>query len=178
MGTTSSSSADDSCIEDYKFLSRLGYGGFGDVFKCVDKRTKKIVALKVSNRPWGLVREASMLKKLMDHKLDQCNIVKFYNSFGTDRCLVFEPLDISLKGHLAETKVVMQLQDIRTVIEQMAEALDALKKIGVIHSDVNTNNIMLMDRVRPFRVKLIDFGMAISTCSAEQSHIDHGYSNR
>lgn len=68
--------------------------------------------------------QASILKKLMDHKLDQCNIIKFYSSFGKDRCLVFEPLDISLKGYLAETKVVMQLQDIHTVIQQVCRQLE------------------------------------------------------
>lgn len=72
----------------------------------------------------------------------------------------------------------MQFSYVTVYYLQMAEALDALKKIGVIHTDVSTNNIMLADRVRPFRVKLIDFGMAISRCSSEQSYIDHGYSNR
>ena len=88
--------------------------------------------------------QASMLKKLMDHKLDQCNIVKFYNSFGKDRCLVFEPLDISLKGHLAETKVVMQLQDIRTVIEQVRHQLDnSLKNPTVVNTPLQLSFLLI-----------------------------------
>lgn len=58
---------------------------------------------------------------------------------------------------------------------QLAVAFDALKQIGVIHADVKTENIMLVDRVRqPFRVKLIDFDMAIFRCEAKQSKFDHG----
>ncbi|XP_042259730.1 homeodomain-interacting protein kinase 1-like isoform X2 [Thunnus maccoyii] len=68
----------------------------------------------------------------------------------------------------------MRLQDVRTIIQQMAVAFDALKSIGVIHTDVRTNNIMLVDRVRPFRVKLIGFDMAIPSHKAEKSRVDHG----
>lgn len=54
----------------------------------------------------------------------------------------------------------------------MATALDALKKIGVIHCDVRPENIMLVDHVRqPFRVKLIDFGLAIFSSKAKQGRI-------
>ena len=42
----------------------------------------------------------------------------------------------------------------------MATALNALSVIKVIHADIKLNNIMLVNRLRPFRVKLIDFGLA------------------
>jgi len=44
----------------------------------------------------------------------------------------------------------------------MAVAFAALKRVGVIHTDVKIDNIMMVDHARqPFRVKLIDFGLAI-----------------
>lgn len=47
---------------------------------------------------------------------------------------------------------------------QVATALDALKSIGVTHSDLKLDNIMLVDHLRqPLRVKLIDFGLAMRT---------------
>ncbi|XP_067437920.1 homeodomain-interacting protein kinase 2-like [Thunnus thynnus] len=91
--------------------------------------------------------------------------------WGTD---VFENLDITLEGFLSEIKTAMRLQDVRTIIQQMAVAFDALKSIGVIHTDVRTNNILLVDRVRPFRVKPIGFDMAIPSHKAKKSTVDHG----
>lgn len=52
---------------------------------------------------------------------------------------------------------------------QMATALQALKSVEVIHSDIKLDNIMLVDRkLKPLRVKLIDFGLAFPTCRARQ----------
>lgn len=55
---------------------------------------------------------------------------------------------------------------------QLATAFDALKRIGVIHADVKPENIMMVDHLRqPFRVKLIDFGLAIFRSQAKQGRI-------
>jgi len=51
----------------------------------------------------------------------------------------------------------------------MAIAFSALKTIGVIHADLKTNNIMVVDRyTKPLQVKLIDFGLAFH--SGQMSH--------
>ncbi|KAM8745400.1 homeodomain-interacting protein kinase 2-like isoform 2-T6 [Acanthopagrus schlegelii] len=63
----------------------------------------------------------------------------------------------------------MLLSDIRTIIQQMATAFVALKGIGVIHTDVKLDNIMMVNHhQRPFEVKLIDFGLAIPTSQAKK----------
>ncbi|XP_067437832.1 homeodomain-interacting protein kinase 3-like isoform X2 [Thunnus thynnus] len=172
METPSSSNYSATHFKKYKILKIVGEGSFGHVFKCVHRETEEIVAIK--EKWWALDNEACTLKILMEKKLDKCNIVKFYDGFSGDRCLVFEHLDITLGGFLAETKTAMRLQDVRRIIQQMAVAFDALKNIGLIHTDVHINNIMLVDRVRPVRVKLIGFDMAIPSHKAKRSMIDHG----
>lgn len=45
---------------------------------------------------------------------------------------------------------------------QLFVALDMLSNLGILHSDIKPNNIMLVNRwEQPLRVKLIDFGLAI-----------------
>ncbi|KAM7411526.1 hypothetical protein PAMA_021489 [Pampus argenteus] len=69
-----------------------------------------------------------------------------------------------LKLETKETVAVKFLKEIKGNNREMARALNALKGIGVIHTDLKLDNIMLMDCKRqPFRVKLIDFGLALET---------------
>ncbi|XP_030267322.1 dual specificity protein kinase YAK1-like isoform X4 [Sparus aurata] len=57
-------------------------------------------------------------------------------------------------------------------VNEMGTAFEALKGIGVIHGDVHLFNIMMENhQTRPFRVKLIDFGGAISTSEATQGKL-------
>ena len=50
---------------------------------------------------------------------------------------------------------------------QLLVALDALKGLGIMHTDIKPDNIMLVDAVnQPFRVKLIDFGLALPASAA------------
>lgn len=50
---------------------------------------------------------------------------------------------------------------------QLLMAFKALKTIGVIHTDLKLDNIMLVNHPRePFRVKVIDFGLAVPASEA------------
>ena len=45
---------------------------------------------------------------------------------------------------------------------QVATAMTALKDVDFIHADIKPDNIMLVNnQIRPLRVKLIDFGLAM-----------------
>ena len=43
---------------------------------------------------------------------------------------------------------------------QLATALSLLETIGIVHSDLKPENIMVVDCYKPLRVKMIDFGLA------------------
>ncbi|XP_037835452.1 homeodomain-interacting protein kinase 1-like [Kryptolebias marmoratus] len=157
----------------YKTLKFLGLGSSAVVFKCLDSWTKTNVAIKIPRGSRKLNHEAYMMKFLMEHHLDQQNIIRFHLEHCVNSYLVFEMCDICLKEYMKQRKTPMSLQDIRAVIQQLATAFDALKKVGVIHTDVKTNNIMLMDqKTKPLQVKLIDFGLAIFTHQAMFTRID------
>lgn len=51
---------------------------------------------------------------------------------------------------------------------QLATALDHLKAAEIIHADLKLENVMLVDHVRePYRVKVIDFGLACNVSAAK-----------
>ncbi|XP_047463298.1 homeodomain-interacting protein kinase 1-like [Mugil cephalus] len=156
--------------ENYCRLNLLGYGSYGYVFKCLKKDTKEIVAVKVLKQNDSLSsfnREVYILQKLKHLDPDKFNIIRSHGWFTfLDRTfLVFEVLDMSLYDYMSKTKrTPLPLHAIKTIIKDMATALGALKDIGLIHTDLKLDNIMLVDHQRqPFRVKLIDFGLTLKT---------------
>ncbi|TWW65276.1 Homeodomain-interacting protein kinase 2 [Takifugu flavidus] len=55
----------------------------------------------------------------------------------------------------------LPLNAIRYIVQQLAIALQSLRSVGLTHCDIKLDNIMLVDHEKqPFRVKLIDFGLA------------------
>ncbi|CAF87415.1 unnamed protein product, partial [Tetraodon nigroviridis] len=47
---------------------------------------------------------------------------------------------------------------VRHITQQLASALLHLKSVGIIHVDIKPRNVMVVDRRKPLRVKLVDFG--------------------
>ncbi|XP_078105975.1 homeodomain-interacting protein kinase 2-like [Sander vitreus] len=99
------------------------------------------------------------------------NVAQFLETFKHkgQTCLAFEMLDRSLFQLFRERCYKpLSLSEIRPIAQQLLTAFDALKGIGVVHSDLKPDNIMLTDHQgEPFRVKLIDFGVSFPT-SKEQ----------
>lgn len=55
---------------------------------------------------------------------------------------------------------------------QLATALKALKGIGISHTDLKLDNIMLVDQTnQPLRAKLIDFGLAVPASQIKRGTI-------
>ncbi|XP_029916999.1 homeodomain-interacting protein kinase 2-like [Myripristis murdjan] len=163
-------------------LSRLGEGVFGTVSRFLKKDTSQIVAVKrlKDESCFDAKKEISILERLRSFGAHKCHIVQFHEHFQKDghTCLVFEALDISLYDYMRQRDFVpLSLYDIRWIIKQLAVAFDTLKTMGLIHTDVKPDNIMLVDHEKkPLRVKLIDFGLAIPTCEAEQgAHLQPKY---
>ncbi|XP_071331170.1 homeodomain-interacting protein kinase 1-like isoform X2 [Trachinotus anak] len=78
-------------------------------------------------------------------------------------CLAFEMLDKNLYDLLQERDwKPLSLNEIRPIAKQLLVALDALKGLGILHTDIKPDNVMFVNNQdQPLRVKLIDFGEAI-----------------
>ncbi|CAJ1064327.1 homeodomain-interacting protein kinase 1-like isoform X2 [Xyrichtys novacula] len=119
------------------------------------------------NAAW---KEVNSLLDLSVLDSDKSNIVKFHKAF-TDRghfCMVFEHLDKSLADFMEESNLEpLLLSEIRPIIQQVANTLDHLKTVGMIHADLKLDNVMLVDHQHQrYRVKVIDFGLAEDVSAA------------
>ncbi|XP_034428971.1 homeodomain-interacting protein kinase 1-like [Hippoglossus hippoglossus] len=158
----------------YQVQSLIGKGAFGKVAKCLRMEDKKIVAIKMIKKQGcnekQTNREVAALKSLKSLDPDKCNLVRWYQEF-TDKehvCLVFEYLEKSLYDFIKErNSKPLLLMEIRPIVQQLATALYHLKAAGLIHADLKPENVMLVNHLQePFRVKIIDFGLACNISAA------------
>jgi hypothetical protein len=136
----------------YEILAPIGAGGMGEVYRALDTKLKREVALKVlpdffasdPERMARFQREAEVLASL-----NHPNIAQIYGV--EERALVMELVPgESPKGPLS-------LETVLNYAKQIADALEAAHEKGIIHRDLKPANIM----VTPAGVvKVLDFGLA------------------
>uniref|UniRef100_A0A8C9Z997 Protein kinase domain-containing protein n=1 Tax=Sander lucioperca TaxID=283035 RepID=A0A8C9Z997_SANLU len=164
----------------YLVLDLIGQGAFAKVAKCVKSATNETVAVKIRKKRSATEAEEedAILQKLRAFDPDTWHFVRWDSSFiyKAHLCQEFELLDMNLKEfvNMRHTSS-LPLRDIRPILHQVATALQLLKSLGISHSDLKPENIMLVDHVRqPLKIKLIDFGSACDASKAEQgSCIQH-----
>jgi serine/threonine protein kinase len=157
----------------------VGRGGMGVVFKALDTRLNRVVAIKVlgaqyaanANARQRFEREAKAAAAVShDH------IVPIYHvdEHGGVAYLVM-PLIVgkSLQDRLTESGP-LELKEILRIGSQVACGLAAAHKQGLVHRDIKPANILLENGVE--RVKITDFGLAraVDDASLSQSGVVAG----
>ncbi|XP_028320904.1 homeodomain-interacting protein kinase 3-like [Gouania willdenowi] len=151
----------------YTILECIGEGKFGKVAKCRAHNSSKLVAVKILKKKYfqNVEEELSVLKTISSLNADHFNLVTFYEQFEYlgYKCLVFELLDVDLL-HLVRS---LNVNLIRPIAKQLMVALQGLKAVKIIHTDIKPDNIMMVNiDESPFSVKLIDFGVAYPISAA------------
>ncbi|XP_034729358.1 homeodomain-interacting protein kinase 1-like [Etheostoma cragini] len=154
----------ESCL--YLVQNVKGEGSFGKVACCLKLDTMENVAVKIVKKhfTWAGKNEESAFKHICILDLNKSNVVKFLESFmhRGHMCLVLEILDTTLHNLMRERgQRPLCVSEIRVISQQMLVALNALSSIGLVHTDIKPDNVMLVNhKLQPFKVKLIDFGLA------------------
>ncbi|KAM3585690.1 uncharacterized protein V6R79_024565 [Siganus canaliculatus] len=152
-----------------KYLIRgfLGQGTFGKVARCRVLETKETVAVKIIkvNSQEAFLKELRMLERIREFDPDKNNLVRLIDHFNylTFDCLVFEMLGQHLYELLSDREgEPLCLSEVRVIAHQLLVALCALKSLKIVHADIKPDNIVLINhKLKPFKVKLIDFGLSI-----------------
>src|SRR5579862_6683009 len=136
----------------YEILALIGAGGMGQVYKGRDTRLGRIVAVKVADGKFSerFEREARAVAAL-----NHPNICQLYD-VGPNY-LVMEFVD---GAPIAATGDVQTLLDLAM---QIADGVAAAHALAIVHRDLKPANILV---TRDGRVKILDFGLAISVAQA------------
>jgi Tol biopolymer transport system component/tRNA A-37 threonylcarbamoyl transferase component Bud32 len=151
----------------YSIVAPLGAGGMGEVYRAKDTRLDRDVAIKVlpphlSRSPefkQRFEREAKSISQLTHAHI--CTLHDVGHHDGTDY-LVMELLEGETVAQRV-TKGSLPLDAVLMHGVEIASALDAAHRKGVVHRDLKPGNIMLTKS----GAKLLDFGLAKSAAIIE-----------
>lgn len=146
----------------YEVIDVIGRGGMGIVFRALDPRLNRIVAIKVlapelAANPLArrrFLREAQAAAAVSHphvvtiHAVDEAKL-----PYLVMECIVGQSLQQKL-----DQVGPLRLTEILRIGSQIAEGLAAAHRQGLIHRDIKPANILLENGVE--RVKITDFGLA------------------
>ena len=156
-------------LGQYRNIEVIGSGTCGRVYKSLDIKNRRMVALKVLSKIKGLspefmsrfVREAELLNK-MDHsfiiKLYEANQVDYHGeTYNYIALEYFQGVDLSFHirshGPLIWSEAFL-------ILYQLADALNYMHLKGILHRDMKPSNVMYNSVTK--MAKIIDLGLGKS----------------
>jgi serine/threonine-protein kinase len=158
----------------YVLEEELGRGGMGVVFLARDLTLDRRVAIKVvqpslANHP--TLTQRFLAEARMIARLRHPNIVTVHSAGQIDG-LLFYVMDYvrgeSLRDHLARDKR-LPAETTASILMDLASALDAAGKAGVVHRDIKPENVLIEQETG--RALLVDFGIARLVAGDEATEI-------
>ena len=147
----------------YEIMEQIGMGGMARVFRALDHRLNRQVAVKILRE--DLAEDAELRRRFHEESqavamLSHPNIVAVYDvSRSSDlEYIVMELIDgITLKQYMQKKGNKLNWREALHFITQIVKALGHAHSRGIIHRDIKPQNIMVL---RDGSVKVADFGIA------------------
>ncbi len=145
----------------YRIEGRIAVGGMATVYRAVDTRLDRVLALKVMHPT--LAADASFVDRFIREaksvaRLSHPNVVGVFDQ-GTDGSYVYLAMEYvagcTLRDVLRE-RGALQPRAALDILEPVLAALGAAHRAGFVHRDMKPENVLIGD---DGRVKVADFGL-------------------
>ena len=145
----------------YEIVASLGAGGMGEVYRAIDTRLGREVAVKViaerlSDDPSAVARFEREAKAVA--ALSHPNILALHD-FGREGGVTFAVMEL-LQGETLAARLATEQFTWRRSVEIAAAIADGLASAharGIVHHDLKPANVFI---TRDGLVKILDFGLA------------------
>lgn len=151
-----------SSLGEYELLQYVGGGGMGRVYRALDRRLSRVVALKVLPPDQAADRETRLrfqnearTAAQLDH--ESFARVHYVGDAGNMPYLVFEYIEGTDIRAIVKQRGPLALADAVSYTLQVADALTHAADRGIVHRDVKPSNILVTPEGR---AKVIDLGLA------------------
>ena len=153
--------------DKYEIIEQIGKGGFGEVFKVLNKQDNNFYALKIINIEKDKDKDKNL--EIIQNEVDILKmfnneyIVKYYESFidGNYFCIIMEYFSSDLSKFINKYKKMEKMIDqkqIYSFVIDICLGFIEIHKKGVIHRDLKPNNLFIDDKNN--RIKIGDFGIS------------------
>ncbi|MFF4499292.1 Stk1 family PASTA domain-containing Ser/Thr kinase [Streptomyces sp. NPDC001401] len=148
----------------YRVDARIAVGGMATVYRAVDTRLDRVLALKVMHPT--LAADGSFVERFIREaksvaRLAHPNVVQVFDQ-GTDGSYVYLAMEYiagcTLRDVLRE-RGALQPRAALDILEPVLAALGAAHRAGFVHRDMKPENVLIGD---DGRVKVADFGLVRS----------------
>ena len=158
----------------YEVIRKIGDGGMAFVYEAKDRLLNRIVAVKVL-RPEFVDDEEFLAKFKREAEavanISHPNIVNVYDvgCDGKVNYIVMEYVDGQNLKEIIKNEGTLDEYTALDITKQIAKALGAAHKKGVIHRDIKPHNILISSEGR--NVKVADFGIAKAATNSTMTNI-------
>ena len=145
----------------YSILAAIGAGGMGEVYKTLDTRLGRHVAIKIL--PADLASDVDRLRRFelearAASALNHPNVLTIYD-VGTHEGMPYLVMEL-LEGQTLAQHLGLRPLPVQRVLDyalQMSHGLAAAHAKGIVHRDLKPDNMFI---TTDGRVKILDFGLA------------------
>ncbi|KAM8921724.1 cyclin-dependent kinase-like 1 isoform 2-T2 [Pelodytes ibericus] len=148
-------------MEKYEKIGKIGEGSYGVVFKCRNRDTGQIVAIKkfLESEDDPIIKKIALREIRMLKQLKHLNLVNLLEVFRRKRKLhlVFEYCDHTVLHELDRYPRGVPEHLVKSITWQTLQAVNFCHRHNCIHRDVKPENILITKHAV---IKLCDFGFA------------------
>jgi tRNA A-37 threonylcarbamoyl transferase component Bud32 len=175
VGTDSTFSKGDR-VDRFEIHELIGQGGMGAIYRAVDTRLGRTVALKVvradrmDSSSGDQARQRFLREALAISKVDHRNVVRVldFGFSGDTPYLAMEFLRGRDLGQLVKTTSgALPIAEVIDVMLGVCAAIRACHESGIIHRDLKPSNVFLCESDGAQLVKILDFGVSKTAVAGE-----------